>query len=189
LGKELDGVMNYPFRKAIIDAILKKDGLAFKHSVYEIMENYPKESLDCCMGLVGTHDTVRILNVLAETPELPTKKEKLDYRLSKEEYERGVRRVKLASAMQFFLPGVPTVYYGDEIGMDGYEDPVNRRPYAWDKPNLELLEHYKMLGRLHKEFGREDTVVNALKGIIEITRGQYSLTIDLNEETFKIVKK
>lgn len=189
LGKELDGVMNYPFRKAIIDAILKKDGVAFKNSVYEIMENYPRDALDCCMGLVGTHDTIRILNVLAEVPVPETKKEKLDYTLSLEEKMRGIRRVKLASAMQFFLPGVPTVYYGDEIGMDGFEDPINRRPYNWESPNLELLEHYKMLGQLHKKFGLEDCKINALDGFVEIERGKYTLTLDLNREDFKIVCK
>ena len=189
LGKELDGVMNYPFRTAIINALLQKDGIAFKNAVYDIMENYPKCALDCCMGLIGTHDTIRILNVLAEVKIPATKKEKLDYVLTKEEYDRGVRRVKLASSLQFFLPGVPTVYYGDEIGMDGFEDPVNRRPYAWDNPNLELLEHYKMLGKIHKEFGNEDCVINALKGIIEIKRGCYVLTVDLVKENFSIVKK
>ena len=189
LGKELDGVMNYPFRTAIIEAILKKDGIAFKNAVYDIMENYPKQALDCCMGLVGTHDTIRILNVLAEVKIPATKKEKLDYVLTQEEYEKGVRRVKLASALQFFLPGVPTVYYGDEIGMDGFEDPINRRPYAWDNPNLELLAHYQMLGEIHKEFGLEDCEINALKGIVEIKRGDYYLTVDLQKESFKIEKR
>ena len=189
LGKELDGVMNYPFRTAIINAVTKKDGLAFKNAVYDIMENYPKCALDCCMGLVGTHDTIRILNVLAEVEVPQTKQEKLDYVLTREEYEKGVRRVKMASALQFFLPGVPTIYYGDEIGMDGFEDPINRRPYAWSNPNLELLEHYKMLGKMHKEFGLEDCVINALKGIIEVKRGDYYLTVNLEEETFKIEKR
>ena len=189
LGKELDGVMNYPFRTAIIEAILKKDGIAFKNAVYDIMENYPKQALDCCMGLVGTHDTIRILNVLAEVKIPATKQEKLDYVLTQEEYEKGVRRVKLASALQFFLPGVPTVYYGDEIGMDGFEDPINRRPYAWDNPNLELLAHYQMLGEIHKEFGLEDCEINALKGIVEIKRGDYYLTVDLQKESFKIEKR
>ena len=188
LGEELDGVMNYPFRKAIIDVILKKDGIAFKNAIYEIMENYPKDALACCMGLVGTHDTIRILNVLAETPIPETKKEKLDYVLSKEEYDRGIRRVKLASALQFFLPGVPTIYYGDEIGMDGFEDPINRRPYAWDNPNIELLNHYKMLGKLHAEFGLADAEINALKGIVEIKRGGYILRVNLTEEAFEIIR-
>lgn len=186
LGKELDGVMNYPFRTAILNAIRKKDGIEFKNAVLTIMENYPKATLECCMSLIGTHDTVRVINELAEVKIPQTKQERLDYVLSDREYERGVRRLKLASALQFFLPGVPTVYYGDEIGMDGFEDPINRRPYAWDNQNTELLEHYKMLGALHKEFGKTNAEINALKNVIEIVRGNYRLTVYLKEENFTI---
>lgn len=187
LGKELDGVMNYPFRTAILDAIRKKDGLEFKKAVLTIMDNYPKASLDCCMSLIGTHDTVRIINELAEVKIPKTKQEKLDYVLTDAEREMGVRRLKMASALQFFLPGVPTIYYGDEIGMEGFEDPINRRPYQWNNQNKELLNHYMMLGRLHKEFGLEDTEINALKHIIEIKRGAYRLIVDLKNETTEIV--
>ncbi|MBR2480655.1 MAG: hypothetical protein IKB56_05030, partial [Clostridia bacterium] len=74
-------------------------------------------------------------------------------------------------------------------GMDGFEDPINRRPYAWDNPNLELLAHYQMLGEIHKEFGLEDCEINALKGIVEIKRGDYYLTVDLQKESFKIEKR
>ncbi|MBQ8178686.1 MAG: glycoside hydrolase family 13 protein, partial [Clostridia bacterium] len=189
LGKELDGVMNYPFRTAILNAIRLKDGIEFKKAVLSIMENYPKPSLDCCMSLIGTHDTVRIINELAEVKIPATKQEKLDYVLTAEEKEKGVRRLKMASAMQFFLPGVPTVYYGDEIGMDGFEDPINRRPYAWNNQNAELLSHYVMLGKLHKEFGLCDTEVHALKHIVEIKRGTYKLIVDLEKESFDIVKE
>ena len=187
LGKELDGVMNYPFRTAILDAIRKKDGLEFKKAVLTIMDNYPKASLDCCMSLIGTHDTVRIINELAEVKIPKTKQEKLDYVLTDAEREMGVRRLKMASALQFFLPGVPTIYYGDEIGMEGFEDPINRRPYQWNNQNKELLNHYMMLGRLHKEFGLEDTEINALKHIIEIKRGAYRLIVDLKNERTEIV--
>ncbi len=189
LGKELDGVMNYPFRRAILDAIRLKDGFEFKNAVLSIMENYPKPSLDCCMSLIGTHDTMRIINELAEVEVPATKQEKLDYVLTAEERKKGVRRLKIASALQFFLPGVPTVYYGDEIGMEGYEDPINRRPYAWDNQDEELLNHYVMLGKLHKEFGLCDVEINALKHIVEIKRGDYKLTVDLKNEGFEISKK
>ncbi len=187
-GKELDGVMNYPFRTAIINAIKHKDGIAFKNAVLSIMENYPKGSLACSMSLIGTHDTVRIINELAEVKTPKTKQEKLDFTLSEKEREKGIKRVKMASAMQFFLPGIPTVYYGDEIGMEGFEDPINRRPYAWGNENLELLEHYKYLGRIHKEFGQTDATVNAIKDIIEIKRGGYVLRVNLKEESFEIIK-
>ncbi len=187
-GEELDGVMNYPFRRAIIDLFKDKNGLAFKNSVMTIMENYPKCSLDCSMSLVGTHDTVRIINALAEVKIPQTKQEKLDYKLTAKEREKGVRRLKIASALQFFLPGIPTVYYGDEIGMEGFEDPINRRPFSWDNLNLELLRHYQTLGKLHAEFGLECAEINALKDVVEIKRGAYVLRVNVKEESFEIIK-
>ncbi len=186
-GKELDGVMNYPFRKAIIELFKNKNGLEFKNSVMTIMENYPKCSLECSMSLVGTHDTVRIINTLAEVKIPKTKQEKLDYKLTDEEKEKGIRRLKIASALQFFLPGIPTVYYGDEIGMEGFEDPINRRPFAWNNVNYELLHHYQTLGKIHSEFGLKDVEINALKDVVEIKRGAYVLRVNIKEESFEIL--
>lgn len=188
-GEELDGVMNYPFRKAIIDAILTKDAVAFKRQIMTIMENYPRSSLECSMTLLGTHDTIRILNVLGEVKVPETKQEKLDYVLTEEEYNRGVRRLRIASCLQYFLPGIPTVYYGDEIGMQGFEDPINRRPYEWNNQNKELLSHYKMLGDVHKEFSRSGVEINAYGSMLEIKRGAYTLTVNLLKEEFSIEKK
>jgi glycosidase len=59
--------------------------------------------------------------------------------------------MKIASAMQFTLPGVPSIYYGDEAGMQGYKDPFNRCCYPWGNENNELIEWYKKLGKIRKE--------------------------------------
>lgn len=187
-GEELDGVMNYPFRTAIINAILSKNAVAFKREVLSIMENYPRSALESCMTLLGTHDTIRIINMLGEVRIPETKQEKLDYSLSEEEYKKGVRRLKLASCMQYFLPGIPTVYYGDEIGMQGFEDPINRRPYEWNNQNEELLSHYKLLGSIHKEFSLAGVEINAYGSMLEIKRGAYTLTVNLLKEEFSIEK-
>ena len=57
----------------------------------------------------------------------------------------------MASFLQYMLPGAPSLYYGDEAGMEGGKDPFNRRPYPWGQEDPELLEHYQILGRLRKE--------------------------------------
>ena len=57
----------------------------------------------------------------------------------------------MASFLQFVLPGAPTVYYGDEAGMEGYADPFNRRTYPWGREDPELLAHYRRLGQLRRD--------------------------------------
>jgi glycosidase len=192
-GEELDGVMNYVYKKAILDYVKDRDGVKFTETVLTIMENYPKESLDTCFTLIGTHDTVRALNVLSGADlSGKTKEERRAYRLSRGEYETGKKRLFLASALQYFLPGVPSVYYGDEIGMQGFEDPLNRRPFTWDRIDGEILAHYRYLGRLRAE-NRADFVSAAkisTDGLrVEIRRGKLVLTVDPEKTTFSITKE
>ena len=184
-GMELDGVMNYVFKVAILDYLTSGDGKAFADNVMEIVENYPKASLDCCMTLIDSHDTVRAINYLSGVDlSDKTKEERRDYRLSPEEYEKGKKRLKLASVLQFFLPGVPSVYYGDEVGMEGFEDPINRRPFPWGKEDLDVLEHYKKLGALrknHREVFLEPVRVYGEGSKVRIERK--SLVLDLDRDT------
>ena len=185
-GKELDGVMNYPYKDAIIALLTGGNVKDFINNIYEIAENYPACSLDSSMTLLGTHDTVRIMNSLsgARTPD--SKVDRLHYKLTREEYSRGKSRLKLASLLQYFLPGVPTVYYGDEIGMQGYEDPINRRPYPMYGGDKEILAHYQKLGALRKEY-REDfkgrMELYSKDGLLVLERGNVKAIINLSQET------
>lgn len=109
-------------------------------------------SVDCLMNHIGTHDTCRILNVLATGGEYHSDpRERYAGGLTPEQAERGKRLLRMISAVQFTLPGVPCVYYGDEAGIDGGVDPFNRGCYPWGNEDEELIAHYKFLGRLRKE--------------------------------------
>lgn len=70
--------------------------------------------------------------------------------LTAEEYELGRNRMKVAMALQYFLPGVPCIYYGDEAGQQGYKDPFNRRCYQWGKEDQELLNYTRLLAKVRK---------------------------------------
>ncbi len=150
MGGQLDGVMNYPFKEAILSFAKGGSANDFISSVSRILENYPKESLDSCMTLIDSHDTVRALTALSGAIPPHTKEGRAEYRLSAEEYALGVRRLKLASTLQYVLPGVPCLFYGDEVGVQGFEDPLNRVTYPWGRENAELLDHYQKLGKLRK---------------------------------------
>jgi len=151
-GAQLDSVMNYPFADVLIGFAISGIAEGFNNRVSEICENYPKPAVDCLMNHIGTHDTCRVLNRLAtlghyESSHLERYKGGLDGN----QREWGKTLLKLISSMQFTLPGVPCIYYGDEAGADGGEDPFNRGCYPWGEEDEELIEHYRFLGRIRKE--------------------------------------
>ncbi|MDE7244096.1 MAG: alpha-glucosidase C-terminal domain-containing protein, partial [Oscillospiraceae bacterium] len=102
------------------------------------------------MNMLGTHDTPRALTLLGgPDPQLfSTRQERRQYRLSPAERERGVRLLKTGAVLLYTFPGSPTVFYGDEAGMEGYEDPMNRGTYPWDREDVDLRSWYAALGQL-----------------------------------------
>ncbi len=147
---QLDSVMNYPYRTAILNFLRgEDDGSGLRNTVLTVLENYPRQAALCNMNMLGTHDTPRILTALVD--DFDGSREQLAKRhLSPEQHDLAKQRLMLASVLQYTLPGSPSLYYGDEAGMEGGKDPFNRRTYPWGKEDMELLEHFRMLGQLRK---------------------------------------
>ncbi len=146
---ELDSVMNYPFKDAIIGFVKGEiSGNAFADRIMTVAENYPRPVLDCLMNLLSTHDTRRILTALSNADKNMSKQEKADFVLSGEELENAIALEKLSAILQFTLPGNPCIYYGDEIGMQGFEDPLNRGYFKWNDIKCDLLDFYKKLAAI-----------------------------------------
>ena len=149
LGGQLDSVMNYPFAEAVLEFARGGAAEAFQRAVTPILEHYPKPVLDVLMNHIGTHDTERAVTRLAgESARFHDRAWQAQQTLSDEAYQKGVQLLKLAAVLQYTLPGVPCVYYGDEAGMQGYKDPFNRGYYPWGRENQGLLAFYKKLGAL-----------------------------------------
>ncbi|MDR0325225.1 MAG: glycoside hydrolase family 13 protein [Oscillospiraceae bacterium] len=149
LGRELDSVMNYPMRDSLIGYVMGGDAAQFKNAMEALRENYPRDIYHSLMNALGTHDTPRILTVLGATPGewAQTKEGRSETILPPERRELAVKRLKLASAVLFTFPGSPTVFYGDEAGLEGFEDPFNRRGYPWGREDKDLLKWYTLLGK------------------------------------------
>ena len=146
----LDSCMNYPFRTAILNFMRGlDDGSGLKETVLTIAENYPAQVFACNMNLLGTHDTARILTTLVDDFD-GSRAEKASRHLSSSELTLARQRFLMASFLQYMLPGAPSLYYGDEAGMEGYKDPFNRRTYPWGKEDAILLSHFRQLGNLRK---------------------------------------
>ena len=163
-GTELDSVMNYPLRDAIISLIRDKNVDNFINTINIINYHYPDKVKLRLMNLLSTHDTERIITVFAG--------KKLDNNdnallsktfLTEAEYARGVKMVKAAYTLLYFMPGIPSVFYGDEIGMEGYHDPFCRRPFKWKKTAKNpLLSWFRELGKIrtnHSAFYSDNLVI------------------------------
>ena len=148
----MDSIMNYPYQKAIIKFLRDGDsGEALAQTVMTIAENYPAQVLACNMNMLGTHDTARILTALVDDFD-GSREELAKRKLTSQQRELAVKRLKLAALLQFTLPGSPSIYYGDEAGMEGAKDPFNRRTYPWGKEDSELLTYFRLMGSLRKQY-------------------------------------
>ncbi|MBR3972548.1 MAG: glycoside hydrolase family 13 protein [Oscillospiraceae bacterium] len=149
---ELDSVMNYPFRTAIINFMREWDsGRGLREAVMSIMENYPPQVIQCNMNLLGTHDTPRILTALVDDFS-GSRREQAQRHLTPQRLMVATERLLMASFIQYMLPGSPSLYYADETGMEGYKDPFNRRTYPWGREHKRLLSHFRGLGQLRKDY-------------------------------------
>ena len=152
LGGHCDGLMNYPFRNAAIAFFRGGNGADFVREMETLRENYPPFAFYSAMNSLGTHDTPRILTLLGADMDYAAQSRdwRCAYRMAPEQRARAKERLKAAAVLLFAFPGSPTVYYGDEAGMEGFEDPFNRRTYPWGQEDRELIEWYAALGALRK---------------------------------------
>ena len=168
-GEELDCTMNYPFRAAVLPFVIgDQSAYDFCRRYMNIAENYPPENFYGSLNLLGSHDRERVMNILGGYPlarygfDHETK-----YRdLTPEQYDLARKRYKMLSILQFALPGVPDIYYGDETGVQGGSDPDCRRTYPWGQEDTDLVRHFQWLGEFYhkhpclKNGGFELTPVN-----------------------------
>lgn len=152
-GDELDSVMNYPFKDAIIAFVKDGNSAYLAETVANIVDHYPKDTLDCLMNILGTHDTARILTVLSgKTANNKDEMASDSAFLTQKERAEAIEKLKIAALLEYTLPGFPCVYYGDEIGIEGFGDPFCRRCFDWNGVDCDLREYYKRLGRLRKQY-------------------------------------
>ena len=150
LGGETHCLMNYPFRTAALCYLRGGDAAEFRESMETLRENYPAPAFLSAMNFLGTHDTPRVLSLLGEGQAPAEKAERAVYRLNPEEERLGKERWKLASALLYAFPGSPMLFYGDEAGLQGLEDPFCRGGYPWGQEDGDLLAWFRLLGRVRK---------------------------------------
>lgn len=136
LGDTFDSTMNYVLRNAILDFANGNDARKLVANLEHLREAYPPQAFHALMNLLSSHDQARALHVLGGHEDA-----------SPEAMQKAKQRLRLATLVQMTLPGSPTVYYGDEVGLSGGDDPYNRMPYPWadqgGQPDLSLRQDFK----------------------------------------------
>jgi glycosidase len=142
---QLDAVMNYPLKDAIIDFCLNGNAERLASTFFMIQDHYPKNVRDNLMNFLGTHDTKRILSIFQDEcgKKITQTAGGLEGVTSS---NLSFNLLRIASAIQYCFTGVPAVFYGDEVGVTGGEAPFCRVCFPWGGENKEILSWYKKLG-------------------------------------------
>ena len=157
-GDELDSVMNYPLRNALIDfALCRIDAEEFNRRIMSLKENYPAPAFYSLLNIISSHDVERITTLMGGVPNRHEvdREHQAHFKLDGYTLEVARQRVKLIYGMVMTMPGVPCIFYGDELGIQGYGDPFCRACFPWDNmdgidPNAEMRTWIKRLTELRK---------------------------------------
>lgn len=178
LGKGLDSVMNYPFTNAILKYVRFGKYPYLVETIEDVITLYPKEALNSLMNSLSTHDITRAMSTLVSEGiqnsrynwvwDVPYSREWQFSKngLTETQYQKACEMLKIATAIQYFLPGNPCIYYGDEVGMYGYRDPFNRMCFPWDNIDENLHSFFVKIGKVRKKI---TFLQNADTRIIEAT--------------------
>ena len=149
----LDSAMNYVYKDALFWYFEHKDAEGLLDAILRTIENYPKDNLDAMMNMISGHDIERAITRLAKGPANGTDRfwqADHDY-MDPQTYERGKDLLKKMAVLQYFLPGNPCLYYGDEAGVYGYKDPHNRKTYPWGREDVDLINFFRQLGQIRND--------------------------------------
>ena len=193
-GSQLDAVMNYPLRNAIIEYVMRGDARRLANTVSVLYSHYPVHKSAHMMNILGTHDTERILTVLGgDSAAGCTNAQLAEKHMTALQRSVAFQRLKKAVLLQMTLPGIPCVYYGDEAGMEGYHDPFNRRPYPWGHEDTDILAWYKLLTGFRKKHSafssKKFRVLPAKGGLFAFRRGEGAEEIIVCTNTGDAAKK
>ena len=161
-GKGMDSVMNYLLIDALIRYFKYSDTYKLREIINQIEREYPKETIDTLMNFTSTHDITRAINIFG-TNEFQYSGEwawnlqnddrnwQNNYKLNNDQYNYSKEVYKSYIATLAFLPGILSIFYGDEVGVEGMGNLSNRKPFPWTKKDTELLEFFRTIGKIRKK--------------------------------------
>ena len=173
----MDTVMNYPLVNALIRYYKYNDKENLWNVYNSIKYDYPKDTVNALMNFTSTHDISRIISIFGTDKFSPYNEWSWDLRnndldciknfhMSKEAYAKAKEILKSYTFTLCFMPGIFSIFYGDEVGVEGLGNLDNRKPFPWEREDKGLLRHYRELGMIRN---REKFLEEASMDIKNIT--------------------
>ena len=180
-GKGMDTVMNYSLIDALIRYFKYSDVTKLAYIIKDIQKEYPTDTINTLMNFTSTHDISRAINIFStndfqeygEWAWNPIKNDLnwcKNYNLTEEQYNNGKEIYKAYIFALTFLPGILSIFYGDEVGLQGIGNLANRKPFPWNNIDLDLLNYFKYIGSIRKQ---EKFLEQADLNIIDINKDYF----------------
>lgn len=161
-GKGMDSVMNYQLINALIRYYKYADVNILNNIINEILHEYPEDTINSLMNFTSTHDITRAINLFGSNEFMyhgewvwdlnnPDREYQKNYKLSEQDYQFGKKMYASYLYALTFLPGILSIFYGDEIGMQGLGNLANRRSFTWDKIDQEILQLFRKIGMIRNK--------------------------------------
>jgi len=161
-GKGLDTVMNYQLVDALIRYFKYADTYKLDYIIKDILREYPEDTIHTLMNFTSTHDISRALEIFGGDYCNPHAKWSWDLKnndlvwckehtLTSQELQQGKAIYQAYVFALAFLPGILSIFYGDEVGVKGIGNLLNRQPFPWDNLDREMLDYFKMIGNIRQQ--------------------------------------
>ena len=189
LGGQMDSVMNYPWRSAILEFVKFGNSKKFNENIFTILENYPPDVVNCLINSISTHDTIRAITYFGVDKNIDGK-EQGTYIMTQAEYQKGKEMLLMATFLQFTLPGIACIYYGDEVGLSGFKDPYSRMTYPHGREDVEILDFFRKMAKIRNDYKSDFLspleVVQCINSLYAFKRGNIVCIINSGEKEEKM---
>ena len=177
-GKGMDSVMNYSLIDALIRYFKYGDINKLSYIIKDIKNEYPADTINTLMNFTSTHDISRAINLFSSNDfneyaewAWDLKNNDLNYcknfKLTKEQYELGKDIYQAYVWVLTFMPGILSIFYGDEVGLQGLGNLANRKPFPWNREDINLLNYFKEIGNIRQ---KESFLQEADLNILDINK-------------------
>ena len=161
-GKGMDSVMNYQLVDALIRYFKYNDVDKLAYIIRDIKNEYPDSTINTLMNFTSTHDISRAINIFGTDEFNPYSEWAWNlsdsdlerckkFKMTAEQYKYGKEIYKAYIFTLTFMPGILSIFYGDEVGVEGLGNLMNRKPFPWDNIDNDLLEYFRYIGKIREE--------------------------------------